>query len=952
MFEFLKYIAWNNLIGHFLFNRSKAEKEVYLFITKTDIIRIGEEAGIGRGEDVFANYLKAIKFGLPGSNSKGTLLDLAKHSYCKWLERPFRIDGEEVKYPLYINYLALFVLVLTEDVLLTRRAGSYYPKLDKFLKKNNLPSFQKQSALNNWNLLWEDLEHWSIIDQNTELGYLELHPFSNENWVYVGKPLSQCVLTSKAIQALPLFFEAANLVPGDDIDAKDWRELLLSDASDILNLSPTTRNCLQDPSNELGQSVIQVVQKNYLNWEGGTDQYSDEADVAEKGNTVLQLRLCFEGDALNGYTIYYRSYTKLDYPEDLAFSMDEKSILCLPAGSGWSRPLIMPFSEQLELEDSYNKWIARFPQKDIRLFIEGHNFHLSGWVEVTHIIAARMMLMVKSNLAQSIESWGAGFTSGELKPQQLAGLPNGYKLFQLSNPDKSHPEFPSLQFKSDIRITLNGGLKIPGKREWYNTILPKIKVENATGTEKLLMTYDGEDRSFYLERESVSQPVWQLPKDIKLNKSFTIEAEGINTKANRLKNVIRDISSLQGKEGDLPTRDQFGRIVATDALEAFVTGSRLTAEDGYNLELEQRQKPYLHVFKPEIAIHGSSTTSVLYEYEQHNELIINYLSSLGSCDTESYYAAFEQVYRNRFKPEEAEKHGHLSRLKRWSLNYLDYMGLVDYEYSTKKVVVNPSQLILIPTRKGRKALFIGGRSPELVEKLIEAAQRRKFNLSIEAQAQVNKPYLLPATITIAKQDDCKGVEIERSLAEIAEECNMIFEPNKLPQYRLCRFSGSIDEYFRTLVPLDDFKDYGWNTKVFDGDQLKFQAVHPDQIDKNFCLVEYRLNEYTFLHRLWVDGLAYEVNKNWGRFIILEKEGKNVVFFDRDNSSIAVPASLPLPRLLAEAITLCSGKAPEARYLKLGETATVFNIYENIPSFLSDAYFKKIGQKQIETTIPA
>jgi len=949
----MKYILWNNHLAKFFFNALNAEKEVYLFITKEDVIQVGQSAGVeGSEEEVFEDFTRALKRGLPGNYSSDKILDLALYSYEKWKSKPISIDGVQVDYPLYIAYLAIFVLVLTENLCAKGRSDSYYPKLDKFLEAYNFASTFRQTADYNWNELWKDLEEWSIITKNTELGYLELHPFSNENWVYVGKPLSQSVLTTKAIQALPLFFEAANLVPGDDIDPKDWRKLLLSDAADILALSPTTRNCLKDPSNELGQSVIQVVQNNYLNWEGGTDQYSDEGDVAEKGKTVLQLRLCFEGDQLNGYTTYYRSYTKLDYPEDLAFPWGDKSVLCLPAGSGWSRPLMIPFSEQLELEDSYNKWVARFPQKDIRLFIEGHNFHLSGWVEVTHIIAARMMLLVKSDLAPSIENWGAGFTNGELKPQQLAGLPGGYKLFQLSNPDKSHPEFPSLQFKSDIRITLDGGLKIPGKREWYNTILPKVKVENATGTEKLLMTYEGEDRSFYLERESVSQPAWQLPKDIKLNKPFTIEAEGVNTKANRLKNVIRDISSLQDKEGDLPTRDQFGRIVATEALEAFVTGSRLTAEDGYNSKLELKQKPYLHVFKPVIAMHGSSTTSVLYEYEQHNELIINYLSSLGSCDTESYYAAFEQVYRNRFTPEEAEKHDHLSRLKRWSLNYLDYMGLVDYEYSTKKVVVNPSQLILIPTIKGRKALFIGGRSPELVEKLIDAAQKRKFDVSLEAQAEVNQPYLLPSTITIAKQDDSKGVDIERGLAEIAEECNVIFEPDKLPQYRLCRFSGSIDEYKSTLVPLDGFKDHGWNTKVFDGDQLKFQAVHPDQIDKNFCLVEYRLNEYTFLHRLWINGQAYEVNKNWGRFMILEKEGRDVVFFDRDKSSIAVPASLPLPRLLAEAVTLCSGKAPEARYLKLGDTATVFNIYENIPSFLSDAYFKKIGQKQIETTIPA
>ena len=48
---------------------------------------------------------------------------------------------------------------------------------------------------------------------------------------------------------------------------------------------------------------------------------------------------------------------------------------------------------------------------------------------------------------------------------------------------------------------------------------------------------------------------------------------------------------------------------------------------------------------------------------------------------------------------------------------------------------------------------------------------------------------------------------------------------------------------------------------------------------------------------------------WGRFAVLKSAGKQVLVYDETNGDLAVPESVPLPRLLARGLTLCSGVPP-------------------------------------------
>ena len=117
-------------------------------------------------------------------------------------------------------------------------------------------------------------------------------------------------------------------------------------------------------------------------------------------------------------------------------------------------------------------------------------------------------------------------------------------------------------------------------------------------------------------------------------------------------------------------------------------------------------------------------------------------------------------------------------------------------------------------------------------------------------------------------------------------------------------------------------------------------------DKSFSLLEYKLNEYTYQHKLWKDNKCYIVDLNWGRFIALKHFKKDVILFDSKRNKVAVPIELPLPRLLAETIMLLSGLAPNFRIIEEKK----YRIYENIPSIFTQNLFSRLGQTPINKTL--
>ncbi|EEI89504.1 hypothetical protein HMPREF0765_4909, partial [Sphingobacterium spiritivorum ATCC 33300] len=240
----MKYLEWNNIIAAYFFNPANAGKDIYLYLTKSDIISIGRLHFIEETEeDIWIDYIASIKRGVPGSS--GNVLAKAKfaHSKNNLLNskrqdgNPLEIDGIPVVYPPYIAYLVFIVLPLIENVdSNSQRANNYYRRLEAFLQNNQInENIGTNDFRNNQiNRLWEDLASWANIKNNGDFGWFNVIPFTNENWVYVGKVFSQCVLPPKFLNRLPELFESIGLVPNTFYEASFLQERIKNSKTNLM----------------------------------------------------------------------------------------------------------------------------------------------------------------------------------------------------------------------------------------------------------------------------------------------------------------------------------------------------------------------------------------------------------------------------------------------------------------------------------------------------------------------------------------------------------------------------------------------------------------------------------------------------------------------------------------------------------------------------------------------
>jgi hypothetical protein len=135
-------------------------------------------------------------------------------------------------------------------------------------------------------------------------------------------------------------------------------------------------------------------------------------------------------------------YSSNDYPEDLKFGKHEN----LYEINGWSKTLPFEFTEGIELKDNFNKWIAKFPDRDLRLFVSAGTLQLSNdfWIE-TDVLSKidRMYLLCKNTKQDIIKEWGKTFSYGNFRQEDLAVCLKTIRCFGFVIP---HKVFQIFQF--------------------------------------------------------------------------------------------------------------------------------------------------------------------------------------------------------------------------------------------------------------------------------------------------------------------------------------------------------------------------------------------------------------------------------------------------------------------------------------------------------------------------
>jgi len=151
-------------------------------------------------------------------------------------------------------------------------------------------------------------------------------------------------------------------------------------------------------------------------------------------------------------------------------------------------------------------------------------------------------------------------------------------------------------------------------------------------------------------------------------------------------------------------------------------------------------------------------------------------------------------------------------------------------------------------------------------------------------------------------------------------------------------SCSVDEYVATLE-WSDAPELNWRRKDFDPAQLRFGQASPGPAQAALRLRSYEHpSGWTRQDQLWRDGASAVVDRNWGRYAVLAARESSVLHYDRRSGIVSVPRQVPLPKLLARGLALCSGRPPA---FAAGE-GLGYHEYCDVPASIFDCVARKLS----------
>ena len=282
-------------------------------------------------------------------------------------------------------------------------------------------------------------------------------------------------------------------------------------------------------------------------------------------------------------------------------------------------------------------------------------------------------------------------------------------------------------------------------------------------------------------------------------------------------------------------------------------------------------------------------------------------------------------------------------LRQQVIRSFETFGFCEFDYSRRRLHICPPTLILLPTAGTPHALFTGARVPETARSLREAVLQAGSHARLLKQAQSIGSIDMPARIIVEAVD-------KETLAAIAQEAGIDCDLDEPAAWKFVNLSLSITQINSHLV-FEQRQEPNWARKIFREDQLKFSRVGPSA-DRTWWLAEY-LNpvDKQRLHWLWRDTAAAEVARDWGRYVTLAEKGRSVLLYDDRSCAFAVPATTPLPALLARAAALSTGTHPDLRTTK-GTVASIpaehpILLFQDVPCPIVEMIASKLNQKLVQ-----
>jgi hypothetical protein len=276
------------------------------------------------------------------------------------------------------------------------------------------------------------------------------------------------------------------------------------------------------------------------------------------------------------------------------------------------------------------------------------------------------------------------------------------------------------------------------------------------------------------------------------------------------------------------------------------------------------------------------------------------------------------------------------------------LGHCDADFDRRFIsICNPS-IVALPRSGHPKMVWCGARTSSLVEKLLRIQKLNQEEISVEiinqtlnttfSHNKMNSFFPLPNAIIIETLS-------EENLKKIIPELKVESVLSNSPVLQLINFSADVKE-LKTSISPTQISEPNWISWTFNNSQLKFERRKTQDdgsiLSSYICPITQQR-----LHIFWDNGKGYEIDRDWGRWLVLSEHKKNVICYDKRLQILAVPATLPLPIILARAVTFCSGRSTLT--LTEGENNSdipfghPLDAYLSVPFSVAEAIAKKLGQ---------
>ena len=338
-----------------------------------------------------------------------------------------------------------------------------------------------------------------------------------------------------------------------------------------------------------------------------------------------------------------------------------------------------------------------------------------------------------------------------------------------------------------------------------------------------------------------------------------------------------------------------------------------------------------------------------------NELIFA-LSAKGKISFSDFNVILEVLYYEKgFAQNDAINWNDVIRDTR---RFLESLGYCDVDYDDGKIYACPPALVLLPKNGLPSAILTGTYTPDVLIKLENFAKSHNDVCNFDwlqhpiekiVSAFIPKTFCITAESTDLIETMAKDADIDIQISSSAANLLLKFSCSSTDIWENLEFTERI-------LPLEP---KGCNKTEFNISELRFSSSNYSF--ENFRLAQYRQtnNRYKLMFWMWNGNEKADVDLNWGRWLLLHKANKNVMVYDYLHRQLLCPSSVPLPRLLARAMTLCSGTIPHQEILfyendsfkriikqNEGGNAFSFDVYDQVSKPMADELRNKLGQSVI------